>query len=171
MDDPGSDFNLPDLYAAMDAKRQALGLSWQQAVREINAPFGRVPSRPISASTIISTRTKEVGEGDGILQMLRWLQRTPESFIRGLHASGDEALPTIRPNRILRFDTRKLHAALNARRAEHGQTWRQIATEIGVTTSTLTHLAQGGRTGFPHVVRLSRWLGRPVADFTRACDR
>jgi hypothetical protein len=176
MPDAESDFSLAGLHAAMDALRNARGLSWRDIVREINEPFAHVGSRPIALSTVTSTRTKAVAEGDGVLQMLRWLQRTPESFIvnrDGLDALSPErfALPELLPNQILRFDTRKLYEAINARRLESGKTWDQVASDIGVSASSLTHLAKGGRTGFPHVVRVTRWLGLPVADFTRICSR
>jgi hypothetical protein len=176
MPDAASDFSLPGLYAAMDAVRAARGLSWRDLVREINAPFAHVTSRPIALSTVTSTRTKAVAEGDGVLQMLRWLQRTPESFVAdrdGLDGlSADRfALPTLLPDQILRFDTCKLYAAINARRLESGKSWDQVASDIGVSASSLTHLSKGGRTGFPHVVRATRWLGLPVADFTRVCTR
>jgi hypothetical protein len=162
------------LYGALDAQRQARGLSWRQAVLEMSEPFVRGRSRPLSPSTVVSTRTKAVAEGDGVLQMLRWLNRTPESFIPGHPQAADEevALPAVGPHQVLRFDTRKLHAALDAQRQVRGMTWRQVADDIvGVAESSLTHLAKGGRTGFPHVARLAGWLGRPVADFTRITFR
>jgi hypothetical protein len=176
MPDEDSDFSLAGLYAAMDAVRNARGLSWRDIVREINEPFAHVTSRPIALSTVTSTRTKAVAEGDGVLQMLRWLHRTPESFVvdrDGLDGLSPErfALPELLPNEILRFDTRQLFAAINARRLESARTWDQVASDIGVSASSLIHLSKGGRTGFPHVVRMTRWLGLPVADFTRVCSR
>jgi hypothetical protein len=167
------DFDLSALFAALEAQRLARGLSWAQAVNEINVVFDRLPSRPISRSTVVSLKTKLVAEGDGILQMLRWLDRSPESFVvGGVHSSTDAQLARLRPGRILRFDTRALHVALNARRVELGFTWADVSRAIpGATPSTLRHLSSGGRTGFPHVVRLTQWLGRPVADFTRSVSR
>jgi hypothetical protein len=78
------------------------------------------------------------------------------------------ALPDVPIPFGLRLDTRKLHAAVNAQRVTRGLTWQQAADEIGVGTLTLTHLSKGGRTGFPHVMRITGWLGRPAAEFTRA---
>jgi len=73
------------------------------------------------------------------------------------------------PPRILRFDTRAIYAALDARRTERGMTWRQVAAEIGgLNAASLTHLAKGGRTSFPGVMRITAWLGRSAANFTRA---
>src|SRR4026207_1314712 len=76
-----SDFSLAGLYAAMDAVRAARALSWRDLVREINAPLAYVTSRQIALSTVPRTRTRPGAEGAGVLQMLRWLQRTPESFV------------------------------------------------------------------------------------------
>ena len=169
-----ADFSLPALYAALDGQRTARGLTWAQAVREINTPFDGSTSRPIAASTITSTRTKPRAEGDGVLQMIRWLDRTPESFIPGFVPIQAPAfrLPIATPHQVIRLDTKKLYAALNARRTTRSMTWEQVSREIpGTTISTLTHLARGGRTGFPHVVRMTRWLEQPLATFTRVCSR
>ncbi|MFL6231734.1 MAG: hypothetical protein ACJ76N_01235 [Thermoanaerobaculia bacterium] len=163
------DFDVEALYAALDVQRQARGLSWQQAVREINALFERTPARPVSASTVTGMRGKTVIDGDGVLQMLRWLNRTPESFVPGSQEAA--ALPDAGPDRILRFDARKMYSALDAQRAERGMTWKQVADEIGgFTAAMLTRLSQGVRVGFPHVMRITRWLGRPAAAFMRISD-
>jgi len=45
-----ADFDLGALHEAIDAQRQARGLTWTAAVREINAISGGLPSRPISRS-------------------------------------------------------------------------------------------------------------------------
>jgi hypothetical protein len=169
-----ADFDIAALYAALDAQRQARGMSWQQVVREINALFAHTPARPISPSTVTGMRSAGTIEGDGVLQMLRWLERTPESFVPGHPEAAMEAakLPDVGPYRILRFDTRKLYAALDTQRTERGMTWKQVASEIGgFSAASLTRLAKGGRTGFPQVMRMTRWLGRPAACFTRASDR
>jgi hypothetical protein len=69
----------------------------------------------------------------------------------------------------LRFDTAALHAALDAKRRERGQTWREVASELpGFTPNMLTNLASGPLIGFPRVMTLTQWLGRPAADFVRA---
>jgi len=78
-------------------------------------------------------------------------------------ASGDAG-----NHQVLRFDTKRLFAALDAARLERGRTWVQVAQEIGtVSPASLTHLQKGGRTAFPHVMRMVRWLDRPAADFVR----
>jgi hypothetical protein len=50
-------------------------------------------------------------------------------------------------------------------------TWPEVSREVGLSAPSLTYLARGGRTGFPHVMRIVRWLGLPAAYFTRFSDR
>ena len=61
------DFSLAHLYAAIDTQRQARGLTWQQAVLEINMVYGRISRHPIARSSVTGLRTKAVAEGDGVL--------------------------------------------------------------------------------------------------------
>ena len=68
---------------------------------------------------------------------------------------------------VLRFDTRKLYEALDAERKTRGLTWPQVAAEAGVPASHMRGLSNGGRTGFPGVMRLTRWLRRPASEFVR----
>jgi hypothetical protein len=105
--------------------------------------------------------------------MLRWLRRTPESFVRGEGADDEERrLPDVSAGRILRFDTRAVFAALDKRRTERGITWQQVASEIGggAQAASLTRMAHGGRTGFPAIARIARWLGCPIARLTHATE-
>jgi ribosomal protein L24E len=168
-----SDFSLRALYEALDAQRQARGLSWSQATKEMHHAPKSNRTRPLSQSTVTGMRTKALAEGDGVLAMLRWLNRTPESFVPG-HPGSEEIsarLPDVPPGKILRFDTRKIHAALDARRIERKMTWAQVAKEAGTGASTLMYLSKGTRVAFPGVMRIFRWLDRPAAGFTRASDR
>jgi hypothetical protein len=59
----GNDFDLKALFAALDAQRQARGLTWAQATRDINPVGPAVPRHPIATSTITGLRTKAVAEG------------------------------------------------------------------------------------------------------------
>ena len=170
---PSGEFDIVALYAALDAQRSARGISWQQVAREINARFDGMPLRPVSASTLRTMRERLVVEGDGVLQILLWLNRTPESFVRPVRqVAAEAALSDVGPGKILRFDTSRLYAALDAQRIDRGMTWQQVADEIGgISAASLTRLSKGGRTSCPHVMRMTGWLGRPAADFTRASDR
>ena len=163
-------FDVTALYAALDAQRVARGMSWLQVAREISGRIEGVPARSIGTSTLTGMRARGAVEGDGVLQMLLWLGRPPESFMPG-HEEGKTAtasLPRIAPGQVLRFDAKAMHASLNARRIERGMTWQQVASEIGsCNASSLTRLAKGGRVSFPQVMRIFAWLGRPAARFTR----
>jgi hypothetical protein len=163
-----SDFDLKALYDALDERRRSRALGWAAVTREVNR--FRTFLRPIAASTIVGLKNKSVGEGDGILQTLLWLGRSPESFLPGIADPDAEQfrLPELREGPILRWNTKALHAALTARRQSEHMTWEQVAREIGgFTPGMLMNLAMGGRTGFPHVMRIVGWLGRPAVEFTR----
>jgi len=162
------DFDLKALYAALDAERTARGLTWTQATREINS-VGPIPQRhPIATSTITGLRTKNVAEGAGVLQMLRWLRRAPESFMSGLPpALAVSTLPPADVREVLRFDTNKLYESLDLRRRARGLTWQEVTGETGVPESHIRGLKKGGRTGFPGVMRLTRWLQQPASEFVR----
>ncbi len=167
------DFSVADLHAALDAQRDARGMNWQQVAREISARFDKAPAKAISASTLRALCEREAVEGDGVLQMLLWLDRTPESFVadsNGVDAKG-AALRRLESHQILRFDAKALYAMLDAKRTERSLTWKQIADAVGgINAAGLTRLANGGRVAFPQVMRVTRWLGRPAATFTRASD-
>jgi len=163
------DFDLHALYEALDSERVARNMTWAAVAREI---CGRAALRDLSASTITGLRTNRLAEGDGVLQMLRWLGRSPESFVPDLNASPEQTrLPAIRPEQILRWDARALYAAVQEQKENRKLSWPEVADEIGgCTPGILTHLAKGGRVGFPRVMRIVLWLGRPAASFMRGCD-
>ncbi len=135
-----------------------------------DARFEPSGAKNLSSSTVSGLRTKSSVEGDGVLQMLLWLDRSAESFVPGCDAHDTRgALQKPDARLIVRFDAEALHAALDARRVECNLTWAQVAREIGGTNaSALTRLAKGGRVAFPQVMRITRWLNQPVAAFTRA---
>jgi hypothetical protein len=126
-----ADFSLAALYDALDAERQSRGITWRQAMKEINA-VGRWHVHPLSQSTVTSLRTKAVGEGDGILQLLRWLKRTPESFVAGYDQATAKVmkLPEIPSHQVLRFDTARLYAAIDAQRLERRLTWHKRPVKL-----------------------------------------
>jgi uncharacterized protein YfiM (DUF2279 family) len=161
--DAGGLFDIPALYEALDEARRAGGLSWAAVARSIGG---------ISASTLTGLCRHRMVEGDGILQILRWLDRAPESFLRRPRSAPTAPLPRVAPGEVLRFDARAIYAALDARRAANQWTWSQLAAAIGgVTTSMLIHLNNGGRVSMPTIMRVTVWLGQPVATFTRTSKR
>ena len=100
---PG-DFDIEALHAALEAQRVARGMSWAQVAREINVQFNAAVVRRISASTVTGMRGRIVVEGDGVLQMLRWLKRTrkalfpdfPDSCKRRVTRRGNPTDPEVR---------------------------------------------------------------------------
>ena len=65
-------FDPKALHAALDAKREARGVTWKQIAEETG----------VSVSTI--TRTKQGGrmEVDGVLALVGWLDVPVETFVR-----------------------------------------------------------------------------------------
>lgn len=171
---PLRQFDMGALQAALDAERRARELSWTELTEEINVPFQGTPSIPISVSTLRSMHAKRSVTSAVVLQVLRWLGRSPESFLNGGESAdeaGDLFAPGVRAG-ILRFDTRALHAALNAERVKRGMTWKQVAAELpGFTENMLTNLADGPLIGFPRVMTLTQWLERPAAAFVRVREQ
>jgi hypothetical protein len=159
------------LQEALDGERRVRALTWDELVAEINEPFKHTPSIPISVGTLRTMTAKRSVTSAVVLQVLRWLRRTPESFLAGRDQAPapGEALPEVGSSQILRFDTAAIHAALDAKRRERGMTWSEVAEELpGFTPSMLTNLATGPLIGFPRVMALTQWLGRPASDFIRA---
>jgi hypothetical protein len=163
-------FDMQAFYAALDAERRARSLSWSEALSEINKAFEGTPSIPISVSTVQGMLNRRSVTSAVVLQILRWLRRSPESFLAGSNAvlRPEETLPEPGPGRILRFDTRAMHAALNEERLRRGLSWKQVADELpGFSASMLTNLAQGPLIGFPRVMMITQWLNRPAVSFVR----
>ncbi len=167
---PSAEFDIDALYTAIDQARLAKGLSWSGVAREIKDQFRDMPAT-FSVSTLTGMRQRGSVEADGVLQMLLWLRRTPESFVSGNAKTGAEAdsLPEVGTDRILRFDTAAIHAKLEIERDARGLTWREVADEIGgLNANSLRGMSKGGRTSFPKIMRILAWLGRPAASFTRS---
>ena len=67
----------------------------------------------------------------------------------------------------VRFDSKQLYEALNAKKNMLGISWQQMAVEIGVSASTLTYTKKGGRMEVNGMLAMVRWLGRSVESFTK----
>jgi len=65
-------FDSAALWRALDAQREARGLTWSQVAAETG----------VSTATLTRTRRGGRMEVDGVLAMTAWLDRTVESFTR-----------------------------------------------------------------------------------------
>jgi hypothetical protein len=72
----------------------------------------------------------------------------------------------------VRFDVRSIYEKLDAHRTDRGLTWAQAAAEIGglYSAASLKNMSKQQRTGFPHVMRLARWLHCPAVALTRIAN-
>jgi len=163
------------LYAALDAKRQAEGLSWPGATAAIwdmasvlNADRAArgLANHPISPSTLQRLGKSGDTSCQHALFFLRWLERTPESFLAGAADDAGAPLPTSGPDRRPRWNLKALHAALNEARGSRGATWAQTAKDLGCQPGQLTGLKTARfATGMGLAMRITQWVGRPAADF------
>lgn len=63
------------------------------------------------------------------------------------------------------IDVRGLYAALDGQRGARRLSWRDVASELDLSASTFTRLAQGHRPDVDTFATLLRWLGMEASDF------
>jgi transcriptional regulator with XRE-family HTH domain len=63
------------------------------------------------------------------------------------------------------FDTEAFYAAIDAQRQAKKLTWKQVATQSGVSASTLTRMAQGRSPDVDGLAALLEWSGLDVDTF------
>jgi transcriptional regulator with XRE-family HTH domain len=66
------------------------------------------------------------------------------------------------------FDTEGFYNALDAERLGRKLNWKQVASESGVSASTLTRMAQGKRPDVDGLAALAAWSGLDADDFVRS---
>lgn len=71
-------------------------------------------------------------------------------------------------DRNARFDVTALHAAMDSQRRSRRLTWKEVATESGVSASTLTRLSQGRQPDVNSLAALTAWLGMSANQFMRS---
>lgn len=62
-------------------------------------------------------------------------------------------------------DTTALYSALLDKKEEEGLSWRAVAAELGIHSSTFTRLYKGSRPDTETLVLLTNWLGVSVDQF------
>lgn len=65
------------------------------------------------------------------------------------------------------FDGGALYEALDAERQSRRLNWKQVASQSGVSASTLTRMAQGKRPDVDGLAALAAWSGLAADDFVR----
>jgi hypothetical protein len=172
MDQSLRKFDIDALFAALDARREQLGLSWHGVAKEIwklDATLNekRPSDHPFSASTIKSMRERQRTSCQHALFMLRWLDRAPECFlVDPSPRAGEIHLPQVPPDRRLRWSLKRLHGLLDARREVQGLSWTDTATRLGCKINQLTGLRTAKyATNIELAMRIVQWTGQPSTEF------
>jgi hypothetical protein len=168
------DFDIAALFDALDSQRRNRALSWQGVAREIwdqsAALNARRDDHPISASTLTGMAKRRDTSCQHALFMLRWLDRTPESFLSGSTADENRtALPFAGPDQRLRWDLQKLYDALDSQRRQRTFTWPQLARELQCSPSQLSGIKRARfAIGMRLAMRIVTWLDQPARNFVHA---
>jgi hypothetical protein len=175
------EFDAFALYAALDAQRQQRSVSWPEVARQIWEQSAVLNARrsdhPISASTITGIAKRGDTSCQHALFFLRWLDRSPESFLTGSSCVGVVALPAAGPDRRLRWNLHVspryphpgLYEALNAQRERDRLTWPQQARRLQCSPNQLTGLRTARYAiRMTLAMLITQWLQRPAADFVYA---
>jgi hypothetical protein len=131
----------------VDARRQELGLSWQQVADQIWEQSSKLNAR-------------------------RAAGQPPEAFLG--YAGALPAACTLRdpgPDRRLRWHLKRLYAALNEQGRAEGLTWAQLAERLHCTPSQLTGI-RTAKFGLNMAVAMAitQWLNRPAAALVYASE-
>jgi len=170
---PAGEFDFGGFFRAVDSQRAARGLSWAGVAREVWEQSAVLNSRrrdhPISPSTLSGMEARSNTSCQHALFALRWLGRTPESFVPGWTGPAAASLPECGPDRRLRWNLKKLGAALDEERHKQELTWAQLAIELRCSPGQISGLHRlRFATGTTLAVRITHWLQRPSSDFIYA---
>lgn len=169
-----NDFDVFAMYAAMDAQRSERALSWSQVARQIweqSILLNQLrKDHPISPSTLIGVGKRGDCTCQHALFILRWLGRSPESFLaRPPAILVDATLPSIGQDRRWRWNLKAVYAALDEQRRLRGLTWKALAKELRCTDRQLTGIRTARYAiGMKLMMRIVQWLERPAASFIYA---
>jgi hypothetical protein len=171
MDQALRPFDVRALYLALDDKRTQLGISWPKVANrlwELSSDLNnRRRDHPISPSTLTNMDKNPRISCQHALFMLRWLERTPESFLVGATDHDERfTLPAVGPDRRLRWSLKLLYASMDERRRQGELTWPALADILGCSANQLTGLRTAKyATNMEIAMRIVQWIGRPAADF------
>ncbi|MDT7647897.1 MAG: hypothetical protein QOC75_4897 [Pseudonocardiales bacterium] len=168
-------FDCDALFRALDARRREEGLDWNQLASalwqqswELNAQRA---DNPLCPGAVPRFGQRGSISCQYALFMLRWIDRAPEEFLAGAVVDvGNTRLPEAGPESRLRWELGALHAALNERRRENGQTWADLAKQLDCTPNRLTNLRTARLADMDLAIRATQWLSQPAAAFIRPAD-
>jgi len=166
-------FDATAFFEAIDAQRIQRGLSWRQVADQIweqSAALNRQrQDHPISPSTLTGIARRGDCTCQHALFFLRWLGRTPESFLTLPLTSNGASLPVAGPDRRLRWDLAALYEALNSRRLERQLTWVELADQLRCSANQLTGIRTARYAiGMKLAMKLVQWLECPASTFIYA---
>jgi hypothetical protein len=164
-------FDVRALYSALDERRAEDGLSWREVADQLWALSAELNHRrhdhPISPSTITNMAKNPRIGCQHALFMLRWLSRSPESFLEG--ATDDDprfGLPSAGADRRLRWSLKLLYKTMDEKRRQVALTWSQLGARLGCGPGRLTGLRRAKyATDMDLAIRIVQWIGQPAADF------
>ena len=168
------EFDAVALHETLNAERTRRGLSWRLAADQIWEQSAELNEQnqdhPISPSTLTGIAKRGDTTCQHALFILRWLERTPESFLSPAVVHPERTrLPVAGPDRRLRWDLPALYLAVNSRRRDQELSWGELAKELRCSE----HQLRGIRTaryaiGMRLAMRVVQWLDCPASTFIHA---
>jgi hypothetical protein len=158
------------MIRALDAQRADEGLDWNELAHELwdqsSVLNAELRDHSLCSGALVRTARRGTMSCQYALIILRWLKRVPEEFLTGPVVDvGQSRLPAAGPDRRLRWDLNRLHAALNEQRQADGLTWAALAAEVGCTPSRLTNLRTARLADMGLAMQVTQLVGQPAAAF------
>jgi hypothetical protein len=156
-----SDFDFTKLWNSMNAKQESERFSEKQMMDDLNVVNNnRVP---FSLATVKNMMRRNDGTCQHTLHILRWLDRTPESFLVGERI--EESMPFSAEGRLY-WNMQALAAAVAEGKEQRGATWKLLAQELNCSPSQVSGLHKVRYGISIHLaMRITQWLLRPSTDF------
>jgi hypothetical protein len=169
-------FDCVAVFDALDAARQERGLEWYPLAAELwgqssELNADRPEDHPMCGGALQRLPARGTTSCQYALILLRYLGRPPEDFLTGPVVDvGSGALPSVGPDRRIRWDLAQLHTAVNEQRVDRGLTWAALGLELGCSPGRLTNLKTARLADMDLVMRITQWLGRPASAFIHPAD-
>ena len=154
-------FDVLGLWQALHAKRAAMGLSEREMMDDLNRVNHN--SMPIALATVNGMKKRMDTSCQHSLHMLRWLDKTPESFLQG--AGIDERLP-FSADAPLYWSMKAVGEAVAAEKVKRNLSWKQVAQELEASQNQVSAIHKLRYGMSVHLaMKITQWLNRPSSDF------